>query len=110
MSHAQQTPQDYEESFNEYCAQVKQAQDEYVARWPQHCRKCHGWGAFSWYENHGVPGPGEQLSEPCDGCTASEEHGPQRCPRCYTRTLAEDGSGNCAACGWTPQEGGCPQV
>lgn len=45
-------------------------------KYPKHCRVCDGWGGHVHYESHGLPGPREQIFEPC--CCL--ERGV--CPRC----------------------------
>ncbi len=46
--------------------------------WPKACRSCDASGVVVFYESHGMPGPGEQIVDPCEKC---EDH----CPRCGWR-------------------------
>lgn len=84
----------------ELCAAVRAAQKEWLDQWPEHCVACCGAGGYVYYENHGLPGLGEQFWEPC----ACVEEG--RCPRCGVYAL--DDEYRCTECGWTLKVGGCP--
>ena len=83
--------------------QVERAQ--YAARWPNHCRKCHGEG-FTWYTYDPSPA-GVALSpgylEDYDPCPDCVEKG--ICPRCGEQVWTAESwdSGDpviCPRCGW----------
>ena len=61
--------------------EMKRVHDEWVAKWPNYCRKCGGAGEFIYQENQAPFGSGcvwlETLSEPCEECL-----GNGHCPRC----------------------------
>ena len=46
-----------------YCAEVQKAREEYIAKWPNYCRECGGWGFYQWREEYG-----ELISEECAFC------------------------------------------
>lgn len=72
--------------------------DAYEKRWPEHCKTCRGWGVFTFYENHGMPGGmSETITDPCEPCYG-------KCPRCaveigHIDTFHYDEEG-CRECGW----------
>lgn len=78
------------------------ASSEWTKRWPNHCRHCHGWGGFTYYENHGDDrfGPGEQVMEPCGAIDDL-----RTCHRCGWLGLTADGDGPCGGCGWNYDDG-----
>lgn len=82
------------------CVAAQCVRQKWLDRWPEHCIACRGAGGFTFHETHGLPGPGEQLWEPC----VCIEDG--RCPRCGKYLLNEES--RCFDCGWTLQFGGCP--
>ncbi len=55
----------------------------FAATWPKFCRSCGAWGVFTYYDNHGVPGPGEQISDACEKCEG-------KCPRCAYEIEVEE--------------------
>lgn len=70
------------------------------ATWPNACRSCGAWGVTSYTENHGLPGPGEQITDPCEKCEGF-------CPRCHYEFDDEDtldrfyeDAEACPSCGW----------
>lgn len=74
------------------------------SRWPCHCRACGGWGGKMFEENHGLPGPGDQLFDVCHHCVGAEK---PRCGRCsfpMFEAQVELGA-PCAACGWFCDDG-----
>lgn len=68
---------------------------KYEADWPNYCRKCGGRGGFGYYDNHGVPGPGEYVEDVCGACEGN-------CPRCGALWDREDEeiSRPCVKCGF----------
>lgn len=68
-------------------------------KWPNHCKQCHGWGGFSFYQSHG-PGPSEQMFDTCDAYDNFH-----RCHRCGELGLTADGDGPCSHCGWNYDDG-----
>jgi hypothetical protein len=88
-------------------ARWQQDDQQWLARWPHHCRRCGGWGEGSELYDPSPSGvalpPGYiHLSDPCPECV---ERG--LCPRCGASGLPEDGP--CAACGWNHDDGRPPQ-
>jgi hypothetical protein len=83
--------------------EIRKDGEAWRARWPKHCTKCGGWGGFTFYESHGMPGPGEQMF---DECCAHDDL--RTCHRCSELGLQEDGSGACSHCGWVYGEDGDP--
>ena len=72
----------------------------FLASWPNYCQSCGAWGVFTYYDNHGVPGPGEQISDPCEKCEGF-------CPRCHYEFIDEDtldrfyeDANPCPRCSW----------
>jgi hypothetical protein len=60
----------YQNMLSAY-AELDQARAEYAAKWPCHCKRCHGWGYTEWREY------GQVFTEPCDDCAMVGY-----CPRC----------------------------
>ena len=77
-------------------------------RWPNACKVCAGHGGSVYYENHGIPGPGEAIFETCGECEG-------KCPRCGT-SLEDDfyeDDKPCPKCGWNWDHGkddSCPDL
>jgi hypothetical protein len=71
----------------------------WIKRFPGYCTFCKGEGGHEFYENHGLPGQGERLFEPCDAL-----------PECYCHRCGKgdavdvdpaDGQpAPCSYCGW----------
>jgi len=78
--------------------------EEWIEKWPKYCTKCGGWGQITWEDNHGIPGPGERVTDVCD-CVYDGV-----CPRCAaTLDDPKEDEANCSACGWTDDDpDGCP--
>jgi hypothetical protein len=75
--------------------------EEWKVKWPHHCEACGGWGqSATYYDNHGVPGPGEPCSDPCEAIDDL-----RICHRCSAPGLSEDGEGPCSECGWNFDDG-----
>ncbi len=74
---------------------------EFSKLWPDHCKKCGGWGLHSYTEMHGFNhGSGEDFADPCE-CVESG-----KCARCGKPGLVEDdGEGPCSFCGWNYDDG-----
>lgn len=83
------------EEMERYYAQAKEAQAAYRAQWPNHCKRCGGWGLLGWTEAHG-----ERFEEPCDDCVAAG-----LCPRCGAEGLDSENPEPCPTCGWNNDEG-----
>jgi hypothetical protein len=48
-------------------------ESDFYSKYPNACRKCGGSGIGGYYyENHGVPGIGEQFTDPCRHCEDRE--------------------------------------
>jgi hypothetical protein len=86
--------------------------EEWIARWPNYCQKCDGYGMTSWTEfvPYGMGSAGMPMSEPCE-CV-----GDGKCPRCGQLGLTsedrggeETGNGPCRFCEWNYDDG-LPQV
>lgn len=83
-------------------AEMKRLHDEYVAKWPNYCRKCGGVGEVTWQENQAPLGSGmvwlEELSDSCPSCLMNGV-----CPRCRKQIpdnlLVEDDI-ICPFCKW----------
>jgi hypothetical protein len=60
-----------EAAAEKYCAEVERAMVEYWTQYPDHCKRCGGWGYVEWTEN------GERMSDYCEHCV-----GVDYCPRC----------------------------
>jgi hypothetical protein len=91
------------EKCKEQLAARNQAIHEWIMRWPNACKSCHGAGLFGSFGSHWEP-PSE---EPCDDCT---EQGV--CARCGQEGLEPFVA--CTVCGWNyddqeppPHECGC---
>ena len=68
----------------------------YSERWPDHCQHCGGWGQVSYEDNHGIPGPGEVVTDTCSYCM---DQG--KCPRCGKEdTFPFDDVQVCSNCEW----------
>jgi hypothetical protein len=107
MADNEYKPEAWEEALNDYYDKARAEAEAFFAKWPNACKKCGGWGAHVFYESHGLPGIAEQLSDPCDDCTAND---PVKCARCGAEnTLSPDGDGPCKACGWNYDDG-APEV
>ena len=77
----------------------------WLAKWPNFCRSCGGWGVHHYTMYHDGPRyPGEHMMDPCD-CTQSRPEGPQKCPRCAELGLWNDCTGPCSFCGWNYDDG-----
>ena len=82
-------------------AMVRDAINDYKARWPDHCRACSGAGYFAYDEDvAGDGGSRMQMSEPCDVCS-----GQLKCARCMRENLQwdnlpHDAKWVCIYCGW----------
>lgn len=95
---------------------VEKERAEWIARWPNYCRRCEGWGMLGPEFALGRHWP-EGVSESCKSCLNDD-----KCPRCAAQPLKEletderckiDGSPlvtfECTACGWTYlKPDGCP--
>lgn len=81
--------------------------EEYTERYPNHCKKCRGWGVFSWVEYHDGPKyPGELMTDDCDDCTAVG-----CCPRCLLPVMDNSsGKYSCNYCNWQEGDEGCPPI
>lgn len=88
---------------NEWAAKMVPLQAAYVAKYPNYCKTCGGFGVHCWEERHDAGYPGEPMSEPCDACT-----GQGICARCGEKGLDEDGNGPCTHCGWNYDDDGYP--
>lgn len=88
---------DYDDMEAKYIADLISQQNYFGICWPNHCKKCGGWGLFHFTQNHGEPWLNEHLTEPCE-CTLD-----MRCSRCGQE--AEEGEGPCVFCGWNYDDG-----
>ena len=108
---------DGEVLHTEQCRKEQQTQQDWMARWPTHCRSCHGYGQVT--ESYDPSAAGVSLSsgfivnvDPCDDCTMQG-----LCPRCMQLGLTDEGNGRgpgigygpCTFCGWDYNDGGLPQ-
>lgn len=75
------------------------ASEQWRKQWPMHCAACAGWGGHSYTENHGMPGPGETIFDPCDAGP------PELCHRCGMHGLDDESAGPCRVCGWNFDDG-----
>lgn len=69
-------------------------------KYPNYCRPCGGWGGFTYWDNHGIPGPAEQCTEPCEALDFTTCH---RCGEEYA--MDEDGDRPCTFCKWYFNDG-----
>jgi hypothetical protein len=70
-------------------------------KWPNHCKRCHGWGGSSYEESHGFRGGGsETIFDLC-----GEDENPLNCHRCGRPGLSEDMEGPCKFCNWNFDDG-----
>lgn len=83
---------------------MEEEQKEWIAKWPNYCRNCKGWGGFM---SHYDPSPsGVSLSsgymEDFDTCIVCADN--FLCSRCMTKNPAwEEGNETpCINCGWDP--------
>jgi hypothetical protein len=83
------------EPYEDGSAAIAIAAEEWRAKWPNHCKKCHGWGGKMWPATRHEP-------EDFDFCGA---HLPDICHRCLHSGLTEDGEGPCSNCGWNFDDG-----
>lgn len=90
---------DWEQELLQQQKQADAYNEAWRAKWPNHCRKCGGWGGFSFTQRHDS-GPGEQMF---DLCEAVED--PCICHRCGEPGLDSDGNGPCTKCGWNYDDG-----
>jgi len=91
---------EFEQNWAQYAAQRTEEAKQWRAKWPNHCKHCVGWGGSAYSENHGIPGPGETIFDPCG---AIED--PTICHRCGEKGLTEDSEGPCTKCGWNFDDG-----
>ena len=89
----------WEKAQKDRQTEFKWARAIFDAMWPNFCRSCGASGSTIYYENHGVPGPGEQVEDACEKCEGG-------CPRCRHQfpeaaldKFYED-SEACPVCGW----------
>lgn len=100
---------DYDIAEAAYFAQVIQDQNYFGLCWPNHCKKCGGWGLRQFIQSHG-PGLIEHLQEPCE-CTegSADNEGVPVCARCEERLsfkiMETVGEGPCNNCGWNYDDG-----
>ena len=97
---------EHTESCLKQGAEIEKLRQEYAAKWPKYCRKCEGWGGFSYsYDPSpaGVSlGPGSMQDwDPCPECTEKE-----LCPRCGGPVPYDPDRPDkpCAACGYAGYE------
>ena len=93
-------------------AEMKRKHDEYVALYPNYCRKCGGVGEVTWQENQSPLGSGmvwlETIADWCESCLCTG-----KCPRCgeYIGEWNDDEqeAPHCGLCGWKMgDDSGCP--
>lgn len=70
--------------------------EEWRRRWPNHCPRCLGVGAYMFTQSHpyGSTYATETLCDPCGECEG-------RCPRCGAEQPDDWDGERCAACEWT---------
>ena len=92
-----------QDTYDQIQSDMDKANKEYEAKWPKYCKKCKGWGVFTWRENASPHGSGEywpmDMSDPCEDCV-----GKGICARCgeLGMPVVDDEllEGPCTACGW----------
>jgi DnaJ-class molecular chaperone len=86
----------------EVVEKIKKAAEEWRARWPNHCKACHGWGGkiFTQSHSYGMGSASEQIFEPCDATEKLET-----CHRCGELGLSEEAEGPCKFCEWNYNDG-----
>lgn len=73
----------------------------YNSFWPQHCKTCHGYGAFFYAGSYDEP----PSTDPCEECVCKGN-----CPRCGEHTFEDDTLDICSKCGFNLMNGmGGPQ-
>lgn len=80
----------------------------YLRAWPDHCRRCHGWGGFhSTYD----PSPDSGLSpgSMADFDTCPDCYDKGLCPRCLAPRTDDHDDAHCQACSWDEWTDGCPE-
>jgi len=90
-----------EVGHNEYCLKAQRQVEDYDLLYPNHCRKCHGWGVIV-HPGDFVP-YGEtsaQLPPVSDSCGECVEEA--KCPRCLTDIATDDERYifDCPVCGF----------
>lgn len=104
LAHEAQTAGEADEAKDEHMMHLRRLdqRNAYIAKWPNYCRQCDGAGSHTFYESvpYGSTNVSMPVHEYCEGCTASQAEGPQKCARCGALALKEDGSGPCSECGW----------
>ncbi len=93
----------WEQEYKDRVTESKWLTAIFDATWPKACRSCDVSGVVIFYESHGMPGPGEQITDPCEKCEG-------RCPRCAYEVEVEEipeafeawwsDSMPCPSCGW----------
>ena len=94
------TEEPWEQAERESHEAIARVAEAWVQKWPNHCKHCGGWGGFVFYESRGMPGPGEQMMDPCGAIEWS-----YICHRCGEAGLSSDGDGPCSKCGWDYDDG-----
>ncbi len=76
---------------------------DWAAKWPDHCKKCGGWGMHTAYDS--VPYGSTYVNMPTsEACDAYEDE--KTCHRCGKPGLqAETAEGPCFLCGWNYDDG-----
>lgn len=72
--------------------------EQWVAKWPNYCKSCCGWGGSKFTQHHDS-GPGEQMFDLCEALPATQ------CHRCGEQGLDSEGNGPCKSCGWDFDDG-----
>jgi hypothetical protein len=94
-----------QEQMNAHYASVKAVNDAWIAKWPNYCRSCGGWGVH--YTPGQYSGPPERCyPEEVDPCDALPDG---MCHRCrameYTMRFVDKDNPLCLVCGWSCDDG-----
>jgi hypothetical protein len=80
--------------------QTVEHNQQWIARWPNHCKKCGGWGIFAYLESHGDRfSPAEHLVDPCGELPETF------CHRCGMEGFDADHERACFFCGHYDDDG-----
>lgn len=81
----------------EMFAKHRESVEKYVKAWPNHCKKCGGWGGKSYWYNPAPGAPGSGKLQDWDDCLQCLGTG--HCPRCSSVLGGDEDF--CTECKWS---------